>query len=129
MEEPTVIESRESRKELKSFLDTLRDIRNGAVITDLTLDLADLVGAVVATHTAGTLTLTLKVKPLGKGDENTLTILDEIKVKLPKPAKNPTVLYATDEHNLQRNDPRQPSLLGLRQPATVTSISRPEVQP
>lgn len=107
-----------------SFLETLQEIRRGEIVGDLTADLMDLVAAVKATGKRGEIHLVLKVKPASLGDIGTLVITDEIKVKLPKMEKGSTILYATDENLLQRKDPRQPELAGLKSPATVTQIDR-----
>lgn len=115
-----------SEKSLKSFIDTLKEIRRGEVVTDLTVELHDLVAAVRATGKKGELTIVIKVKPASKGDVNTLVIEDEVKVKLPKPEKGTTILFATDDNMLQRNDPRQPELKGLRAPGTVTAMPERE---
>lgn len=112
----------------KNFLETLKEIRRGAVVDDLTQELRDLVAAVRATGSAGELTLTIKVRPAAKGDVNTLMIHDAVKVKLPKGEKGTTILFATDDNVLQRNDPRQPELKGLRQPGTVTPMPGREAQ-
>lgn len=108
----------------RNFVDTLKDIRHGDVIGELGAELADLVGAVRATGLGGMLTLSIRVKPASKGDVSALVLEDEIKVKLPKLPRGATILFATDENLLQRQDPRQPELTGLRKPADVRSITR-----
>jgi hypothetical protein len=110
------------RREMKSIVETLKDLRHGDVITDLTVGLIDVVTAVRATGGSGTLTLTLRVKPFSKGDMHTLTIDDDVSLKLPRVEKGATILFANDENQLSRSDPRQPVLEGLRSPATVTPL-------
>jgi molybdopterin converting factor small subunit len=107
--------------ELKSFVDTLKILRAGEVIGDLTADLAQLVAAVRDTGGKGKLILTLTVKSLS-GDDMALMVVDEIKVTPPKRIVATTVLYATEDNELQRKDPRQPELTGLRTPGTVSPI-------
>lgn len=106
----------------KRFTDTLADIRNGDVIAELTEQLRDLVARVRETGRPGALTLTLKVKNVSKGLGGALTVEDDIKVKLPVAEKGTTVLYATEDGQLQRNDPRQPSLAGLDRSHNVTPL-------
>lgn len=106
----------------KRFTDTLADIRNGDVIGELTAELMELVARVKATGRPGTLTLTLKVKNASKGSGSALVIQDDIKVKLPTTEKGETFLFATEDGQLQRNDPRQPRLVDLDGPATVANI-------
>lgn len=110
--------------DIKNCLDTFREIRRGDLVTDLSLELHDLVAAVRGTGKRGTLTLSLTIRPASAGDVNLLMLEDDIKVTLPKASKAATVLYATDDNVLQRKDPRQPELTGLRSPATVTPIAQ-----
>jgi hypothetical protein len=57
------------------------------------------------------LTLVLKLKP-GKGGQ--IEIFDEIKISMPKEEKSSSIMFATPEGNLQREDPRQMQIDGLR---------------
>ena len=41
-------------------------------------------------------------------------MIDDIKVTTPKETKGTTIMFATPENNLQREDPRQQSIEGLR---------------
>lgn len=100
----------------KRFTDILSDIRNGDVIGELTEQLREVVQRVRETGKAGTLTLTLKVKNASKGAGGALILEDDIKVKLPMSDKGTTVLFATEDGQLQRNDPRQPRLAELDGP-------------
>lgn len=106
----------------KRFTDVLADIRNGDVITDLTEELRDLVMAVRETGRPGSLTLTLKVKQMSKGVGAALVIEDDIKAKPPKAEKGTSVLFATEDGELQRNDPRQPRLIDLEPRGEVAQL-------
>ena len=108
--------------EIRSCLETLKEIRRGEMVTDLSVELHDLVAAVRATGKRGKVTLSITIKPASAGDVNLLMLEDDIKVTLPKSSKAATALYATDDNVLQRKDPRQPELTGLRSVAQVTSI-------
>ena len=110
----------------RSFVDTLKDIRHGDVIGELGAELSALVGAVRATGSKGVITLSITVKPASKGDVSALVLEDEIKVKPPKFPKGSTILFATEDNALQKQDPRQPELSGLRTVATVSNINRVE---
>src|SRR5579871_6493070 len=101
----------------KRFTETLADIRNGDVIAELTDQLREVVSKVNETGRPGSLVLTLKVKKAAKGAGNTLLIEDDIRVKLPVMEKGTTVLFATEDGQLQRNDPRQPRLITADTPA------------
>lgn len=96
------------------FMDTLKEIRGGAIVGELGAELQQLVSEVRATGKAGRIVLTLDVKPVKKGGEHTMLIEDDIKVKPPKYEREGTILYATDANELSRKDPRQPELTGLR---------------
>ena len=96
------------------FIDTLREIRRGVSLDELSDEVTALVASVRETGRPGKLSYVLTVKPASKGDTNTLMILDAIKVTAPVLERATTVFYATTNNELQRNDPRQPELEGLR---------------
>lgn len=95
----------------RTFNDTISALRYGTLATELSSKLQELVGACSATGRGGALALTLKLKP-GKGGQ--IEVLDELKLTLPKEEKGTTLLFATPDNALQREDPRQLSLQGLR---------------
>lgn len=105
----------------KGFVETLRFLRDGAAEADLNDHLEQLVAAVRETGRGGAIALTLKVKPASKGAVAVLTVEDLVKVTRPQPEQGATVLFATNDNQLQRNDPRQPELRGLRE---ATPIAR-----
>lgn len=107
----------------RQFLDTLRDIRQGAVIDELGEELAELVQAVRETGRRGELTFTLTVRPASKGNVDVLALEDSVKVKRPKPERGTSIVYAQPDGSLSRRDPRQPEMTGLR---TVTSMPAKE---
>lgn len=98
----------------RGFDAVLKDIREGALLTELPAQLQELVAAVRATGKGGTLTLKLDVRPLAKGNSNTMLIRDTVNLSLPEPDRESTVLYATESNDLSRRDPRQPDLPGVR---------------
>lgn len=95
---------------IRPFIDTLTALRYGELHDELSEKLNELVAACADTGKAGTLTLTLKLKP-SKGAA--LEISDEVKVKVPKLEHGSTLMFPTPEGNLQREDPRQLKLEGL----------------
>lgn len=105
-----------------NFVSTLKELRAGGALDDLNDTLTDLVATVRATGRPGKLTLTLSVKA-GKGNANQLMVDDTIAVKKPVKETETTIFFATDENVLQRNDPRQPELTGLRRPADVRNMT------
>lgn len=95
----------------RQFTEALAQLRYGTLNDELTKELRALTLACQDTGRAGAITLTLAIKP-GKGGQ--LEIVDDIKVKMPKPEKGSSLVYATPEGNWQRNDPRQAELDGIR---------------
>lgn len=107
----------------KGFEATLRELREGETLAALSTALAQLVSDVMMSGKPGKLALTVTIKPLNKGGAHVLVLADEIKVTPPKPSVESTILYATDEHELTRKDPRQPELSGLREIRSKESVS------
>ena len=95
----------------RQFTDVLPQLRFGTLNDDLGEALNLLTQKCDSTGKAGTLTLVLKLKP-GKGGQ--LEIFDDIKVSMPKEEKGSSIMFATPEGNLIREDPRQMTIDGLR---------------
>lgn len=96
----------------RPFTDTLTALRRGELVDELADALNELTTACTDTGKVGTLTMTIKLKP---GNAGQIEVVDEVKLKLPAPTKGSTLMFATPEGNLQRTDPRQMSIEGLRQ--------------
>lgn len=92
----------------RPFMDFLRELRGGQTHDDLSDALQELVAEVTDLSRAGTLTLTLTIKPLGKGDG--VQVGADVKVKPPKSAPGVSIFFPTPENNLVRNDPRQKTM-------------------
>lgn len=95
----------------RQFNDTLIALRFGTLHDDLTKALHELTAACSDRGRAGSLTLSLALKP-GKGGQ--IEVFDDIKLKLPKEEKGSSIMFVTTENNLQREDPRQLQIEGLR---------------
>jgi hypothetical protein len=96
----------------RPFFDTLRDVRGGEVIDQLTEQMQDLVRAVQTTGASGALTLTLEVSPM-KGSTEAVIVKDTIKLKKPEVKSKGTLMFPTVEGNLQRQNPNQRDLPGI----------------
>jgi hypothetical protein len=96
---------------MKPFTDTLNSLRYGSLSDELTEKLEELLSRCVAAHASGTLTLKLKLKP---GNAGQIEITDDVTITAPKEQKGTSIMFATPEGNLQREDPRQQSLPGLK---------------
>src|SRR5262252_4072062 len=116
-----------------TFDKTLREVRGGLVMTELSQKMTELVAAVRATGKGGKLTLELKIKPASKGETVCVMVEDDITVKLPKPEKATSVFYATEGNLLQRSDPRQKEFelqeVPQEKPAEVIQVPEPAVVP
>ncbi len=95
----------------KPFNDTLVQLRYGELHSELTDAVNEVVTKVATTQKSGKITLTLAFKS-GKGGQ--IEIADELKLVLPKEEKGSTIMFATVEGNLQREDPRQKTFEGIR---------------
>lgn len=92
----------------KPFAGFVQEQRNGALHSDLSHALAELVQAASETGKSGTLTLAIKVA--ANSDGQTVTISDKVTLKLPE-ADRGAAIFFTDEHgNVSRTNPRQQEL-------------------
>jgi hypothetical protein len=94
----------------RPILETLAQLRRGALLPDFSDRMADLVKAVQMSGRGGSITLKLTVKPAGKGTVRNVVLEDEITVKAPAPDKEATIFFPTDDGSLVRNDPNQREL-------------------
>jgi hypothetical protein len=89
------------------FQETILQINNGATVAELSGALQKVVAAVRATGKSGSITLTVKVAPAGKGSNDVLIVESQVRTKLPEPDRGMTIFYATEDNQLVRNDPKQ----------------------
>jgi hypothetical protein len=83
-----------------SFLASTRPKTN----TELSDEMRRLVGAVKDTGKAGSLTLTITLKPVD-GSTDVLGVHDQIKVKMPEHTRLGSLAYPDRDNNLSRSDP------------------------
>ncbi len=95
----------------RTFTSTVDALRYGTLSEELTKELVRLNQLCQDTGRAGAISLTLTLKP-GKGGQ--IEVFDDIKVKQPKQERGSSIMFATPEGYLQRQDPRQGELEGLR---------------
>lgn len=91
----------------RTFSATVDALRFGTLGDEATKALRELALACQDTGRKGSITLVLELKP-GKGGQ--LEVFDNLKLSMPKPEKGSSLMFATPEGNLQRNDPRQQEL-------------------
>ena len=77
----------------RPFFETLRELRKGKTLEDLTAALADLVTAVQTTGKGGEIILRLRIRPPRPGSIAYITIEDELVTKLPKADRGDTVFF------------------------------------
>ena len=95
----------------RPFFETLRELRKGQTLEDLTEALAEIVSAVQETGKAGEITLRLRVRPPRPGARSYLTIEDQVSSKIPRADRGDTVFFPLADGSLSRQDPSQ---LGLQ---------------
>ena len=103
----------------QSFSEFLESLDYGGIAEEATNELNEVVHACTETGKVGEITLVIKIKPTGKSGQVELT--SDVKTKKPKPVRGTTIMFATPDNNLQREDPRQRSLDGVK---TVAEESR-----
>lgn len=91
---------------MRLITDILREYRNGRAADLASRKLAELVQAVDETGKAGSLTITIKIKPEnGGGSQKTLAC--EVKAKMPEAQLAEAIFFSDDEGSLHRSDPQQ----------------------
>ena len=100
----------------RPFNHTVTQLRYGTLNEDLTKALHELTQKCGDTGKGGELKLVIKLKP-GSGGQ--MEVFDDIVLKLPKEPKGSSIMFATVDGNLQREDPRQKTLEGLKTVAEV----------
>jgi len=91
---------------MRPITDILREIRRGRAVDQATRMLTEVVRAVDETGKAGTVTITLTVKP-EKGGGSQKTIGVAVKAKKPEADIPEAVFFSDPEGDLHRSDPTQ----------------------
>jgi hypothetical protein len=94
---------------IRPFAATLAELDKGRVHARLSEQLHALTTAVQATGKVGTLTLTIDLRPITKGNSDTLKLTTKTVLKAPAgDEETPTTVFFTDAAgNLTREDPTQ----------------------
>lgn len=96
------------RKSFSDFLAAFPDLAD-----ELCDTLNDMVHASTETGKVSELVLKIKMKPMG-GSAGQMELDTDVKAKLPQPTRGKTLMFATPDNNLQRENPKQQTLEGLR---------------
>lgn len=91
---------------LRPFNQWLLEQRGGTLHGELTDELAKVVAACLETEKAGSLTVTIAIRPEEGG---IVLVSDEIKAKVPE-NRGAALYYANERGSLSRENPRQPQL-------------------
>ena len=96
--------------------DLITDLDYGQVHQELSRELSELIAAVEEHGKAGSMTLTINVRPEGQ----MALVQVASSVKAPKKPYNASMFYYGESGSLHREDPRQMSLRGLEPPKLAT---------
>ena len=92
------------------FDEFIRQHFQGTANDELTLALTDVVAAVAEYRKAGSVTLTIGIKPIGDAGRN-CEIACKVKPDPPTPAPTPSIYYFGNGGTVHREDPYQQSLV------------------
>lgn len=94
-------------QEVRPFTDFLDEFRRGLLRDEVSRELHALIGDVIAVDKGGSLTLTLKVAPIGGMQ---IEVTGEVSSKRPKAAAPKSLFYVDRDGNPTRHDPTQTQL-------------------
>jgi hypothetical protein len=106
-----------------AFLTMLGELRKGLTVSELSDDLSHLIELVRETGKKGAIAVKLQFTP-ASGGESVLVTADW-SVKEPRPEKDSTTFFTTDENTLVRHDPRQREMFGVI-PGNKPSVQQTE---
>jgi hypothetical protein len=89
----------------------LNDLRRGETLAEFAEAVETLVRAVQETSKAGTISLSITVKPMGG---NKVSVADKIRSSLPEATHEDTIFFVTEDGVLSRQNPRQLSMEDLK---------------
>lgn len=87
------------------FSTWLAQHKKGELDAEIAVVLSDLACAVQKLGKAGSVTITLSIKPNPMSDS--VIVVDDVKVKRPEPSRGAAFYYISDDGHLQRDDPAQ----------------------
>lgn len=110
---------------MDAYLQTLKDIDKGNLAGELSEKLADLIGLVKERGKAGSIALTLKIKPIDEDGES-VTVIAGVKVTEPAKVERASIFFTTTDNQLVRDNPAQTELplVAMEKPADVQPISK-----
>lgn len=89
------------------FTEVLAELNNGSTESEMGEALRNVAAAVKLTQKAGSVTLTIEVRPTEKSNGEIVFLSDKIKTNVPEFPRASKIFYINDDNNLVREDPRQ----------------------
>lgn len=102
-----------SKPKRRDFQDVLTDLDNGDFHAQLTELLPRVVKAVLETHKAGSITITLGITT---DSDRTVLVKPKVSTKMPTKSTHETVLFSDEEGGVHRHDPRQQAFKVVQMP-------------
>lgn len=99
----------EAALKIRPAFDTLRELRGGAVLDELAVELNKVTKAVQDTGKKGTVTLTIEVQRM-KSETIAVIVNDKIVAKIPERDRSGSIMFVTEDNNLQAEHPKQRKL-------------------
>ena len=99
--------------QVRPFAELLTLFDRGAVHTEASEQLHNLIGAVQSMGKEGSMTIAIKVAPM-KGTRDQVVVAAQVSAKPPKGEPTAAVFFVDQAGNLTRNDPRQLEFEGMR---------------
>lgn len=101
---------------IRPAIDTLRELRGGEVLDELSHELHTAVNAVTELGKPAEVHIVIKIKPFNKSRLKNPALHFEAKVssKLPEQDREGDIFFVDDTGNPTRNQPRQAELSGLK---------------
>lgn len=94
---------------MKAAIQMIREADRGQLMDDLQDGIGKIVEAIESAHGAGTGEITIKLK-ISSPTPGAYEIVPDLTVKSPKPKRLKSTMFLSDDGELQRNDPRQPTM-------------------
>jgi hypothetical protein len=105
----------QEKEKVPTFIEVLGELDDGRVDERLTTLYAATVRSVMDANMSGSITLTLKLKPLS----GCVVVKATMTAKAPAPACSESMFFVTKAGGLSRNDPRQLTLRHVEEEGTV----------
>lgn len=104
----------------RPFIDLIAQLNGGQHAVEATDTVNELVQGIRQTGRKGSMSIVIEMEPT-KDNKDLMLIRVRVVPKIPKPAPKPAILFATDDGNLQSEDPRQMPFEQLKVVETVTA--------